>query len=52
VVVEDGSADAHIWFSSDTVCDLLTLNADQWEGLQRHVKVKGHVKVYTRGHSM
>uniref|UniRef100_A0A671SK34 CST complex subunit CTC1 n=1 Tax=Sinocyclocheilus anshuiensis TaxID=1608454 RepID=A0A671SK34_9TELE len=48
----DGSADAHIWFSSDTVCDLLKLNAGQWDGLQRHVKVKGHVKVYTRGHNM
>ncbi|XP_073678894.1 CST complex subunit CTC1-like, partial [Garra rufa] len=52
VVVEDGSADAHVWFSSDTVCDLLMLNASQWEGLQRHVKVKGHLKVYTRAHNM
>ncbi|XP_043088508.1 CST complex subunit CTC1 [Puntigrus tetrazona] len=52
VVLEDGSADAHVWFSSDSVCDLLKLNAGQWEGLQRHVKVKGHVKVYTRGRSM
>ncbi|XP_026093110.1 CST complex subunit CTC1-like [Carassius auratus] len=52
VVVEDGSADAHVWFSSDAVCDLLKLNAGQWEGLQRHVKVKGHVKVYTRGRNM
>uniref|UniRef100_A0A672Q453 CST complex subunit CTC1 n=1 Tax=Sinocyclocheilus grahami TaxID=75366 RepID=A0A672Q453_SINGR len=52
LVLEDGSADAHVWFSSDTVCDLLKLNAGQWDGLQRHVKVKGHVKVYTRGHNM
>ncbi|KAF4096211.1 CST complex subunit CTC1 [Onychostoma macrolepis] len=52
VVLEDGSADSHVWFSSDTVCDLLKLNAGQWEGLQRHVRVKGHVKVYTRGRNM
>ncbi|XP_051737143.1 CST complex subunit CTC1 [Ctenopharyngodon idella] len=52
VVVEDGSGEAHVWFSSDTVCDLLMLNAGQWEGLQRHIRVKGHVKVYTRGYNM
>ncbi|KAL1249201.1 hypothetical protein QQF64_020206 [Cirrhinus molitorella] len=52
VVVEDGSAESQVWFSSDTVCDLLMLNGSQWEGLQRHAKVKGHVKVYTRGRNM
>ncbi|XP_067301406.1 CST complex subunit CTC1 isoform X2 [Pseudorasbora parva] len=52
VAVEDGSADAHVFFSSDTVCDLLMLNVGQWEGLQRLVRVKGHVKVYTRGYNM
>ncbi|XDV46698.1 hypothetical protein PO909_014537, partial [Leuciscus waleckii] len=52
VAVEDGSGEAHVWFSSETVCDLLMLNAGQWEGLQRHIRVKGHVKVYTRGYNM
>ncbi|XP_056588317.1 CST complex subunit CTC1 isoform X1 [Triplophysa dalaica] len=52
VAVEDGSGEALVWFSSDTVSELLTLDAVQWEGLQRHARVKGHVRVYTRGHSM
>ncbi|XP_065131812.1 CST complex subunit CTC1 [Paramisgurnus dabryanus] len=52
VVVEDGSGEAQVWFSSDTICDLLLLDAGQWEGLQRHVRVKGYVRVYTRGHNM
>ncbi|XP_057175330.1 CST complex subunit CTC1 isoform X3 [Triplophysa rosa] len=52
VAVEDGSGEALVWFSSDTVSELLMLDVGQWEGLQRHVRVKGHVRVYTRGHSM
>lgn len=50
--MEDGSGEALVWFSSDTVSELLMLDAGQWEGLQRHARVKGHVRVYTRGHSM
>lgn len=52
VVLEDGTGEAHVWFSSESVCGLLMLNAVQWEGLQRLVRVKGHVKVYTRGRTM
>ncbi|XP_051947393.1 CST complex subunit CTC1 [Xyrauchen texanus] len=52
VVLEDGSAEAQVWFSSDTISDLLMLDAAQWEGLQRHVRVKGLVRVYIRGWNM
>ncbi|KAG7464496.1 hypothetical protein MATL_G00166260 [Megalops atlanticus] len=48
-VVEDGTGEAHVWFSSQTIPDLLALSATEWEGLQRLVRVRGHLRVYHRG---
>ncbi|KAK6322958.1 hypothetical protein J4Q44_G00052970 [Coregonus suidteri] len=50
--VEDGSGEAHIWFSYPVISGLLGLAMPQWEGLQRSLRVRGHLRVYTRGRSL
>uniref|UniRef100_W5L434 CST complex subunit CTC1 n=1 Tax=Astyanax mexicanus TaxID=7994 RepID=W5L434_ASTMX len=52
VAVEDGTGEAQVWFSTETVAELLSLAATDWEGLQRHVRVRGHLRVYARGRNM
>ncbi|XP_062871489.1 CST complex subunit CTC1 [Trichomycterus rosablanca] len=49
VVLDDGTGEAQVWFSSEMVARLLQLSDCEWEGLQRLIRVKGHVRVYTRG---
>ncbi|XP_018589060.1 CST complex subunit CTC1 isoform X2 [Scleropages formosus] len=44
--VEDGSGEAHVWFPSHLTAPLLALGAAEWEGLQRSVRVRGHVRVH------
>ena len=52
LVIDDGTGEAHIWFSGALVRPLLGLADSQWEGLQRALRVKGHIRVYPRGRSM
>ncbi|XP_036447454.1 CST complex subunit CTC1 [Colossoma macropomum] len=52
VAVEDGTGEAQVWFSTETVAELLSLAVTEWEGIQRHVRVKGHLRVYARGRNM
>ncbi|XP_062372571.1 CST complex subunit CTC1 [Sardina pilchardus] len=52
VAAEDGTGEAHIWFSSEMVPALLLLGATEWEGLQWRVRVRGLVRVYARGWDM
>ncbi|XP_076842186.1 CST complex subunit CTC1 [Brachyhypopomus gauderio] len=52
VAIEDGTGEAQVWFSSETVAKLLLLAVPEWEGLQRHVRAKGHLRVYARARSM
>ncbi|XP_072552754.1 CST complex subunit CTC1 isoform X2 [Salminus brasiliensis] len=52
VAMEDGTGEAQVWFSTETVAELLSLAVTEWEGLQRHVRVKGHLRVYARGRNM
>lgn len=52
VVVEDGSAEAHVWVHDPLVQTLLRLDDSQWAGLQRVLRVKGHIHVYPRGRSL
>ncbi|XP_060793830.1 CST complex subunit CTC1 isoform X2 [Neoarius graeffei] len=52
VVVEDGTGEAQVWFPTESLANLLLLSKSEWEGLQRLVRVKGHVRTYTRGRSM
>ncbi|XP_007237564.3 CST complex subunit CTC1 isoform X2 [Astyanax mexicanus] len=52
VAIEDGTGEAQVWFSTETVAELLSLAATDWEGLQRHVRVRGHLRVYARGRNM
>ncbi|CAN9509395.1 unnamed protein product [Ophioblennius macclurei] len=51
-VMDDGTGEAHVWFSGVLVSSLLELAAAQWEGLQRALKVKGHIRLYPRGRVM
>ncbi|KAJ8255041.1 hypothetical protein GJAV_G00200290 [Gymnothorax javanicus] len=51
-VVEDGTREAQVWFSSQTVPHLLALTVTEWEGLQRLVRVRGYLRVYHRGRSV
>ncbi|XP_064185130.1 CST complex subunit CTC1 [Anguilla rostrata] len=51
-VVEDGTAEAQVWFSSQTVSHLLALSMTEWEGLQRLVRVRGHLRVHHQGRSV
>lgn len=52
VVLEDGSAEAQVWFYSPWVQTLLRLDDSQWEGLQRALRGKGHLQVYPKGQSL
>ncbi|KAF5895521.1 CST complex subunit CTC1, partial [Clarias magur] len=52
VAVDDGTGEAQVWFPTETLSNLLLISESEWEGLQRLVRVKGHVRVYTRGRSM
>uniref|UniRef100_A0A3B4BHF4 CST complex subunit CTC1 n=1 Tax=Periophthalmus magnuspinnatus TaxID=409849 RepID=A0A3B4BHF4_9GOBI len=52
VVLEDGTAEAHVCFYNPLVRALLRLDDSQWAGLQRALKVKGHIQVQPRGRSM
>ncbi|KAI3375949.1 hypothetical protein L3Q82_016362 [Scortum barcoo] len=52
LVIDDGTGEAHVWFSGALVRPLLGLADSQWEGLQRALRVRGHVRVYPRGRSL
>ncbi|XP_075941151.1 CST complex subunit CTC1 isoform X5 [Anarhichas minor] len=52
IVIDDGTGEAHLWFSGALVRPLLGLADSQWEGLQRALRVRGHVRVYPRGRSL
>nr|XP_023653209.1 CST complex subunit CTC1 isoform X1 [Paramormyrops kingsleyae] len=52
VAVDDGSGEAQVWISSQMVSGLLGLGVTEWEGIQRLVKVRGHVRVYSQGRNM
>ncbi|AWO97407.1 putative CST complex subunit CTC1 [Scophthalmus maximus] len=52
LVIDDGTGEAHVWFSGALVRPLLGLADSQWEGLQRALRVKGHIRVYPRGRSL
>ncbi|XP_056299115.1 CST complex subunit CTC1 [Pseudoliparis swirei] len=52
LVVDDGTGEAHVWFSGALVRPLLGLADSQWEGLQRSLRVRGHITVYPRGRSV
>ncbi|XP_047441617.1 CST complex subunit CTC1 isoform X2 [Mugil cephalus] len=52
VVVDDGTGEAHVWVSGALVRPLLGLADSQWEGLQRVIRVKGHIRAYPRGRSL
>ncbi|XP_078101338.1 CST complex subunit CTC1 isoform X2 [Sander vitreus] len=52
LVIDDGTGEAHVWFSGALVRPLLGLADSQWEGLQRALRVRGHVRVFPRGRSM
>uniref|UniRef100_A0A3B4U092 CST complex subunit CTC1 n=2 Tax=Seriola dumerili TaxID=41447 RepID=A0A3B4U092_SERDU len=52
LVIDDGTGEAHVWFSGALVRSLLALADSQWEGLQRALRVKGHIRVYPRGRSV
>lgn len=45
VVINDGTGEAHVLVSGAMVRPLLGLADGQWEGLQRAIKVKGHLEV-------
>ncbi|MBN3312704.1 CTC1 protein, partial [Atractosteus spatula] len=50
-VVEDGSGEAQVWFSTPTVPALLSLGPSEWAGLQTHIRARGHLRVIHRGRS-
>ncbi|XP_077962021.1 CST complex subunit CTC1 isoform X1 [Gasterosteus aculeatus] len=52
LVIDDGTGEAHVWFSGALVPPLLGLADSKWEGLQRALRVRGHVRVYPRGRSL
>ncbi|KAG7495806.1 CST complex subunit CTC1 [Solea senegalensis] len=52
LVIDDGTGEAHVWFSGALVRPLLGLADSQWEGLQRALRVRGHIRVYPRGRSL
>ncbi|XP_028254759.1 CST complex subunit CTC1 isoform X2 [Parambassis ranga] len=51
LVIDDGTGEAHVWVSGALVRPLLGLADCQWEGLQRVLRVKGHLRVVPRGQS-
>ncbi|XP_041840610.1 CST complex subunit CTC1 isoform X2 [Melanotaenia boesemani] len=52
LVVDDGTGEAHVWFSGVMVRHLLGLADSQWEGLQRALRTRGHIRVYPRGRGL
>ncbi|XP_037333826.2 CST complex subunit CTC1 isoform X2 [Pungitius pungitius] len=52
LVMDDGTGEAHVWFSGALVPPLLGLADSQWEGLQRALRVRGHIRVTPRGRSL
>ena len=50
--MEDGTGEAQVWFSCPLVCPLLGLADAQWEELQRALRVRGRVRVYSRGRGL
>ncbi|KAM9335138.1 CST complex subunit CTC1 [Symphorus nematophorus] len=52
LVIDDGTGEAHVWFSGALVRPLLGLADSQWEGLQRALRVRGHIRIYPRGRSL
>ncbi|XP_041820921.1 CST complex subunit CTC1 [Chelmon rostratus] len=52
VVIDDGTGEAHVWFSGSLVRPLLGLADSQWEGLQRALRVRGNIRVYAQGRSL
>ncbi|KAM6959818.1 CST complex subunit CTC1 [Tautogolabrus adspersus] len=52
LVIDDGTGEAHVGFSGVLVRPLLGLADSQWEGLQRALRVRGHIRVYPRGRSL
>ncbi|KAM9836621.1 CST complex subunit CTC1 [Aulostomus maculatus] len=52
LVIDDGTGEAHVWFSGSLVGPLLGLADSQWEGLQRALRVRGHIRVYLQGRSL
>ncbi|XP_039905532.1 CST complex subunit CTC1-like [Simochromis diagramma] len=51
LVIDDGTGEAHVWFSAALVRALLGLADAQWEGLQRALRVRGDIRVFPRGQS-
>ncbi|XP_039865981.1 CST complex subunit CTC1-like [Simochromis diagramma] len=51
LVIDDGTGEAHVCFSAALVHALLGLADAQWEGLQRALRVRGHIRVFPRGQS-
>ncbi|CAJ1048341.1 CST complex subunit CTC1 isoform X1 [Xyrichtys novacula] len=52
LVIDDGTGEAYVSFSGSLVRTLLGLADSQWEGLQRAVKVRGHVRISPREPSL
>ncbi|KAF6735558.1 CST complex subunit CTC1 [Oryzias melastigma] len=52
LVIDDGTGEAHVWVSGVVVQTLLGLADFQWVGLQRWLKVKGHLRVLPGGRSL
>ncbi|KAM4714208.1 CST complex subunit CTC1 isoform 3-T3 [Anableps anableps] len=44
LVMDDGTAEAHVWLSGQPVQTVLGLADSQWEGLQSAVRVRGHIQ--------
>ncbi|XP_027866270.1 CST complex subunit CTC1 [Xiphophorus couchianus] len=52
LVIDDGTAEAHVWLSGRPVQAALGLADSQWAGLRRAVRVRGHVQVFPGGRSL
>lgn len=52
LVMDDGTAEAHVWLSGQPVQAALGLADSQWAGLQRAVRVRGQVQVFPGGRSL
>ncbi|XP_034020039.1 CST complex subunit CTC1-like isoform X2 [Thalassophryne amazonica] len=52
LLLDDGTGEAHVWFSSLLIRPLLGLDESQWEGLQRALRVRGHIRIYMKGRSL
>ncbi|XP_068164844.1 CST complex subunit CTC1 isoform X2 [Antennarius striatus] len=52
VAFEDGTGEAHVWFSGVLVRHLLGFSDIQWEGLQSALRVRGHLRLYPQGRNL